>query len=86
MAPEKAGSIRRRGGTGRGAAEPVVPAAGSDGSPGITLVDIDPWGALEKLWEHPEEGEPADGREGERKIGTRMPAKKPRPWRSARSS
>ena len=85
MAPEKAGGTRRRGGTGRGKSEPVEPAAGKDAAPS-TLVDIDPWGALEKLWEHPEEGEPADERRGERKPGTRLPATKPRPRRSARSS
>ena len=55
MAPEKAGgSTRRRGGTGRGTTEPGEPAAGKDAAPGITLVDIDPWGALEKLWEQPD--------------------------------
>ena len=56
MAPEKAGGgARRHGGAGRGKSGPVEPAAGKDAAPS-TLVDIDPWGALEKLWEHPEEG------------------------------
>ena len=72
MAPEKAGGTRRRGGTGRGESEPVEPAAGSDVGTGIALIDIDPWGALEKLWEHPEEGEPADERRVERKPDTRL--------------
>jgi hypothetical protein len=87
MAPQKAsGPARRHGGAGRAKSKPVERAAGKDAAPGLTLVDIDPWGAFEKLWEQPGEGEPADQREGERKAGPRTPATKSRPRRSPRSS
>src|SRR4051794_3296713 len=86
MAFEKTvGGTRRHGGAGQGNSKPVEPAAGKNAAPS-TLVDIDPWGALEKLWDQPNEGEPADERRDERKAGTRLPAKKPSPRRSARSS
>jgi hypothetical protein len=78
-------SQRDPAGEGPARVRPSEP-PGSECCPGITLVDIDPWGAFEKLWEHPEEGEPADERRGEQVTGKRMPAKKPRPRRSARSS
>ena len=85
MAPEKAGGgARRRGGAGRGKSEPVERAAGKDAAPG-RLVDIDPWGVFEKLWEQPNEAEPTHERGGERAANTPMPATKPRPRRSPRS-
>ena len=86
MAPEKAGGTRRRGGTGRGKGRPVEAVAGKDAGPSMPLIDIDPWGALEKLWEQPDKGEPADERRDKRDAGARRPVTNPRPQRSARSS
>src|SRR6476646_2196270 len=78
MAPEKAGGgARRHGGAGRGKSGPVVGGAGKGAAPG-RLVDIDPWGVFEKLWEQPNEAEPAHERGGEREVGARRPAAKPR--------
>src|SRR3954464_13284716 len=82
---EKAGGTRRRGGARQGNSKPVEPASGKNAAPS-TLVDIDPWSALEKLWEQPNESAPASDSGGERKAGPRKPAKKPRSRRPARSS
>ena len=82
MAFKKAGGTQHRGGPRRVATEPLEPAAGSDVGTGMALVDIDPWGALAKLWDQPNEDKPAD----EREMGMRRPAKKPGRRRWARSS
>src|SRR5690348_11850486 len=75
MRSEKAaGGTRHRSPTGRGKSEP---AAGKDAAPGLNLVDVDPWGVFEKLWEEPNESEPASDSGGEREAGRRMPARKP---------
>src|SRR4051794_24765671 len=84
MASEKAdGGTRRRHLKGLGKSEP---AAGKDAAPGITLVDIDPGASWRSCGSTPTKAQPADNeRSDERKTNTRMPAKKPRPRRSARS-
>jgi hypothetical protein len=83
MAPEKAGGrARRKASPERGKSEEIGRTVEKDGAPdrGVTLVDIDPWGAFfEKFWEQGHKGERVDRRDGERKAGkrTRMPGTKP---------